>query len=292
MTNEEVSRLRKPISMWPILREACLLSWNHRQHFARLLIIPVTLMTLISVAESYWLESKDTSSIALIGFLQVLPDFLIFTFFAVSCHRSILIGEHSVSRFGVPGWSMRETRFYLWILGIYTLGFFFLILFSAVLGVIPVAIGRSMGETWDNIMAVMKHPAFFYSSMALLSVPFAYVVGRLSLVLPAVAVDLRPSFTSGWAQSEGNGWRVTILVGGIPILFMILQALFSVLVGWLTGTNDTQTLREMGIFFSIINSGFCALLQYVLATVEVAILSLTFKELSGWQQNVAFSTQA
>ena len=290
MTNGEVSRPREPLSMWPILREACLLPWNHRQHFARLLIIPTALTTLMSIAESYWLEGKDMSSVALIGFLQVLPDFLIFTFFAVSCHRSILIGEHSVSRFGVPGWSMRETRFYLWILGIYTLGYFSMILFSAALGVM-VAIGGSLGKTLDNAMAVMKYPAFFYSSMALLSVPFAYVVGRLSLVLPAVAVDLRPSFNSGWAQSEGNGWRVTVLVGGIPILFMGLQALFSVLVGWLTGTKDTQVMYETGVF-SIINSGLFALLQYVLATVEVAILSLSFKKLSGWQPSTVSHTQA
>jgi hypothetical protein len=283
MTNGEVSRPRQALSMGPILRDACILPWNHRHHFGRLLIIPVVLTTLMSIAESYWLEGKQLSTVALIGSLLFLPDFLIFTFFAVSCHRSILIGENSVSRFGVPRWSMRETRFYLWILGIYILGSFTVILFGGSIGVITGWIAGLRANGLQNMTAVLQHPAFFYIVMALLSVPFMYVVGRLSLLLPAVAVDLRPSIKSAWSQSTGNGWRVAVLVGGIPIMFIVLQVLFEFAIQWLTGVSSKEEAIQWLGAYSIVTSGLYALLRYNLAIVEVAILSLTFKELSGWQ---------
>lgn len=289
MTDGEVSRPRKPLPTWPILREACLLPWNRRQHFRRLLIIPVIVTALINIADPYWPEGKEPFATTLIVFIWFLPQFLIFTFFAVSCHRSVLIGESSVSRFGVRGWSMRETRFYLWILGIYALGYFFMILFGVPLAVVTAAIGTSLGNALD-IMADMEHPAFLYSCMALASVPFAYVVGRLSLLLPAIAVDLRPKFTSVWSQSKGNGWRVAVLVGGIPILFIVLQGLFGSTLDWLMGVSSSEGIQRLGVY-SIITSGLSALLEYMLATVEVAILSLTFKELSGWQPSEASPIQ-
>ena len=64
--------------------------------------------------------------------LLQIPNFLIFSFFAVACHRSILIGEHSVSRFGIPSWPRREFRFFFWLIFIYTIGGMFMFLASEV----------------------------------------------------------------------------------------------------------------------------------------------------------------
>ena len=268
--------------MWPILKEACLLPWNHRHHFGRLLIIPTILSTLIGIASIYWFEGKETSfTVAITGFLLSFPDFMVLTFFAVSCHRSVLLGDLSVNRFGVPGWSMRETRFFLWLLGIYILGSFLTILSGAGYAMAVLAIGK-LGRTIGLIDSILDKFPFFYTLMGLMLVLFAYLVGRLSLVLPAVAVDLRPSVNPSWSQTKGNGWRVAVLVGGIPILFLALEALFGIALDKLTGISRTEGVQWLGVY-SIATSGLGSFLRYVLATVEVAILSLTFKELSGWQ---------
>ncbi len=272
--------------MLPVLKEALALPWYRCHHFGRLLVIPVALTALLWIAQSYWLTGKSRSSATItFSLLQILPYFLIFTFFAVSCHRSILIGDHSVSRFGVPGWSMRETRFYLWTIGIYILGYLWIVLFGVALGVLAFAIGGSLGDP----TAATKSPASLYIAVALLSVPFVYVVGRSSLVLPAAAIDLRPGFNATWSLSDGNGWRVAVLVGGIPILFIFFQAFFRTVVGWLTGISSTQITTELGVF-SVAILALESLVQYALATLEVAILSISFRELSGWQPSAPPST--
>ena len=285
VNNGEVSQLRTPLLMWPIAREACLLIWKCREHFGRLLVVPTTFGILLSLANLYWFTEKDdTWRTMLFSFLIVIPHFLIFTFLAVSCHRSILMGTHSVSRFGVPGWSMRETRFFLWLVGIYLLGYLFMVLFGAGLGMITFAAAEWLGKKIEAVKGIADHLTFSYALMALTVVPFAYLVGRLSLVLPAVAVDLRPRVNPSWSLTDRNGWRVTVLVGGIPLLSSTLQVLLGLAVDWLTGISRLSdgNIQWHGTY-SIAMSGLQSILHYVLATVEVAILSLTFKELSGWQ---------
>src|SRR5262249_44706550 len=88
----------------PIIKEAIRLTWVRRQHFGPLLLLPVALTTALRLRDM-WLFSGRLRSL---GILPQIPNFLIFSFFAVVCHRSILIGEHSVSRFGIPDWPQRE----------------------------------------------------------------------------------------------------------------------------------------------------------------------------------------
>jgi hypothetical protein len=123
-----------------------------------------------------------------------------------------------------------------------------------------------------------------YTTMALATVPFAYIVGRSSLILPGIAVDLQPRMNLVWAYSEENGWRVTVLAGWVPLLAGALYGLFIYTTLWLTGVSSDEAAQWHGAY-SVVTSGLQTVLYYTLATIEVAILSLTFKELSGWQPN-------
>src|SRR5262245_34039712 len=106
IVNGEAHQLIRPLHLWPILGEAFVFLWDYRLHVGRLLTIPVTLMALFGVVTFYWPEGQGKSAVALI---EALANLVIFTFFAISCHRLILIGEHAVSRRGVQRWRMRET---------------------------------------------------------------------------------------------------------------------------------------------------------------------------------------
>ena len=112
---ETTETSRSAMQMGPLIKEAILLLWIRRQHFWPLLVLPVALTTLLYLG-GHWLLSDSPRSVRIL--LQI-PNFLIFSFFAVACHRSILIGEHSVSRFGIPGWPHREFSFFLWLIVIY-----------------------------------------------------------------------------------------------------------------------------------------------------------------------------
>lgn len=68
----------------------------------------------------------------------------------------------------------------------------------------------------DQLMIVLWISLFF-------AVPVAsYIAGRLSLVLPALAVDRRRPFREAWRMSAGNGWR---LVASSLLVLIPMEAL-------------------------------------------------------------------
>lgn len=286
--NSERNEPTRVLPLWAVFREACLFPWYHRRHVGHLLIIPVALSIILTLLNLYWSDSEDTSNAGLALAMSFnLLHFAVFTFFAVSYHRSILIGEHAVSWFGVPGWTMRETRFFLWFIAMYLVAMLFGGLVSAAVTFLALMLGGMMGDT----SAAMEHPAFFIIIALVVLVPMAYIVGRMSLILPAVAIDLRPSLNWALSLSEGNGWRVALLVGGTPIIFVGLGMLILWSLGVLPELTSDETLYKLDIRSATIN-GLEQLVYYAWLTVEVAILSITFRALSGREASPAPSLQS
>lgn len=108
---------RNKIPMGLTLAEALRFSWSNRRLFGRFMIIPVAMATVLGLASlAFYNESDQTASMMIWTFGILIPDFLVLTWFAVACHRLILIGDGAVSEFGLTRWTWRETRFFLWML--------------------------------------------------------------------------------------------------------------------------------------------------------------------------------
>jgi hypothetical protein len=280
--NSQQGYSNQPLRIGPIIREAVLLPWNHPQHFWRLLALPVALTTLLSLGEYWFLSDVSRTLSRLVGMLMNIPTLLIFSFFAVACHRSILIGEHSVSRFGIPGWPHREFRFFGWLIFIYTIGIMFWFVASeVVIQFMETFLGEGLKELSIRLSG-LKMTLFPWTLLGL--IPFGYLIGRLSLLLPAIAVDAHASLRSAWLQSKGSGWRVALLVGWIPTLFLLLESTLSSYINWRLGKQPTP--YSLGVYVGI-SAASEALLRYTFFTIQVAILSLSFLKLSGWHTNLA-----
>lgn len=243
------------------------------------MILPVAMATLLELVSVASYGSSDQTTFTMIwGFGIFIPDFLVLTWFAVACHRLILIGAGAVSEFGLTRWTWRETRFFLWMLLAYTTGYLFMLLGYPILGAVAFFITKACGFSTKTMSLITEHPVFLMGVILLTSIPFAYVVGRMSLLLPATAIDLHPSFSSAWDLSEGKGWRVAILVGGVPIAFMAIQASIWMILSWLFGESVHETQAVLGVT-SISSTFMSSVFRYVLATVEIAILSITYRRL-------------
>ena len=94
----------------------------------------------------------------------------------------------------------------------------------------------------------------------IIMLPFGYFVGRLSLVLPATAVDVPTSFRWSWQATKNNGVRMLVLIGVLPWLTTILLDLL-----W----------REDGTMFEYV---LLSIFGYIVVAIEIFILSLAFKE--------------
>lgn len=260
----------------PIIKEAILLPWNRRQHFLPLLAFPVALTTLLYLGNFWFLSDTPRS----LGMLLQIPNFLIFSFFAVACHRSILLGEHSVSRFGIPGWPSREFRFFGWLIFIYVIGGMFWFVAIEVVERFVGFLQTFLGEEWNELrVRLFGQTIIFFPWTTLGLIPCGYLIGRLSLLLPAIAVDDQVSLRSAWSQSKRNGWRMALLVGWMPILFHLLELTLAAYFHRDIGNRFSS--YSLGIYVGVFAASE-AFLRYAFFTIEVALLSLSFLKLSGW----------
>jgi hypothetical protein len=91
----------------------------------------------------------------------------------------------------------------------------------------------------------------------------AYVFARFALVFPATAIEVSTGLADAWSRTHGNGWRMFIVVGAVPLATDYAS-------GWIyAGVSGPLT----AIAASVVGAIFLVF--------EVAALSLSFRELSG-----------
>lgn len=227
------------------------------------MLIPMVVWLGIHGAYENWLFQEDTTNLWLeFGSLLFLIflDGLIFTLFAVPSHRSILLGEQAVSKFGLVIWGIRETRFVLLVGLVYFLAYFIFGLFGMLFGVF-VFIVSTLVDNSENI-------EYFFPLFCLFFIPFGYILGRTSVIFPAAAVERSTTLRSVWEHSKGNEWRLATIVG-IPVF---LGLSFPWLVFLLIGEEAHPFLV----------SGISGVVYFSTATVEIVAVSLAFKELFRW----------
>lgn len=171
----------------------------------------------------------------------------VYTELAISVHRLLLNAEQPAMRY----WRMREIRFMGWALFIV---FSFTLIFSSIGGLLSLG-----GAQFEMYRSNWTFTATLI--VLLLSLPGAYICARLSMLLPATALDRKPGLAWAWALTKGNGLKLATLLWIIPFVFPYLYS------GW--GT-DTPALY---LVVNIVLSGLTAF--------EVALLSVAFMNLGG-----------
>lgn len=89
-----------------------------------------------------------------------------------------------------------------------------------------------------------------------------WVIGRFSLMLPAIAVDRTANPFVAWRLSRGNNWKLLIIVGVLPYTLKWIVALLS---------RDGGTMWEYGVLL---------VLTAVFTVIQVVALSLSYWELT------------
>lgn len=180
----------------------------------------------------------------------------VYTGLAISVHRLLLNAEQRSMRY----WRMREFRFMGWLLLIY---FSFAFIYAG-FGIFLSLVSEKPFESFrGNGIA---------SLFLLLSLPGAYICARLSMLLPAIALDRKPNFAWAWALTKGNGLKLLALLWILPLAFSLLYS------GWQT---------ESPMIYLASN-----LVLSMLTAFEVALLSMAFKTLGGMSLNTPPEVQA
>lgn len=249
------------LQLWAVFREALAFPWQNRHLLWKWVLICGVLLGLTDFAANIFDTQEIPEERSLLELLYelvfaYLHFFLLctlYTVFCIRCHRLVLLGLTDDADVFPPPLGERESYFFLFLFVIY--GGITLVFICGIFFQVYFDISDTRYSGWP----------FFTLSM----IPFSYLLGRYCMVFPAAAVDLRPTFKWAWEQSKGIGWRLGILAGFLPWLFFLIYN------GKLFFEMD-----EHPFAFSLITE----LLRFVFATIEVAVLSIAFRELSGFER--------
>lgn len=209
--------------------------------------IPLLLVGALFIALFILLGEQLTPTLAVIlGLAAVLLFILTLVMTIVRFHQLFLLGPEG--RSGFFQWTGNELSYIGWSIVIWLLAaviYFFFGLF-----VMP-AVSLAFNIFMENAL-------LFLAAFLFISIPVYYILARLTLMLPAVAIGDRPGKLAwSWQLSKGNGLRLTFLIFVIP-------AIFNVLIEFITFADS--------IFASIIYLIF----WMVVGPIEIALLSLSY----------------
>ena len=183
------------------------------------------LVVLLAIDAAYYLEISKAGEV-----LLSMADTAICALVAITTHRILLLGPSSVPEYGVTTISKRELKYFMYLIGI----------------------------------GLLLLPMFVFAFIPMVGVAiclglFAWLVGRLSIVFPAVALDNDFSFKDAWEMTSGFDLPMLLIVTAYPILLA----------------------APVGLLYKIPYGFFIGSFFYLVAVVlEVAALSMAYKYLN------------
>jgi len=169
---------------------------------------------------------------------------------AVSCHRVLLLGPVSVPKFGVNHLGARERTF---------------IAAALFVGFVAGLLKLSSDFALTSLLGLIdpENAPRYLTVKVVASLCAAYLFARLALMLPAIAIDRRVGLRETWQLSNGNGWRLTLLIVLLPWLVKVLA--------WFLAT-----IMSGGIASIIVNTTLYSLFL----PLEIALLSVSYRRLT------------
>ena len=195
--------------------------YQYRRCLFKALIVPLIILLILAIVEKT-IELTNFWSI-----LLTVIDSLTYTVFAITIHRIVLLGEESVPEWGFRKISMREISFFIRSIGI---GLF--LMAPGLLIFIP------------------------YVGWVLALVSIAYLLGRFSLVFPAIATGEKWAFKDSWKATEEHQLMMAIIAAILPLVI----ALPTIILIFIPNTEI-----------------FTVVLSLITTIFSVAALSLAFK---------------
>jgi hypothetical protein len=185
-----------------VIAGALYFAWTSKAELLRAIAIP-TLVLVVIWALLEMLQDKMATGML---WVILLVFGLGFSFFAVTCHRLILVDSQDRYRYFGEKPGYRELKFLGWLVLVYAL---ITVLEIPLIAMAQGVLGSVAVDERGRIVGWVKEIA---------SIPALYVLARLSLIFPAAAIDNSVTMKWAWEKTKGNGWRMFFVVGLFPWL--------------------------------------------------------------------------
>jgi len=187
--------------------------WQGRRDFFGLAFLPALVMAAMGTATTPLIgdprivvDNPEQVPTAVVGrmFLGLtinwLAGFAVYTMFAVAWHRRTLVGTEAITFGAAMRWGVRQWRYFgRLVLMVINIMVFLFVMSALLVNVLPVV------------------PA-----LSVLMITGSLIYARLSLVLPAAAIDQPMTFGAAVKLSAGNSWRMVLAVVVLPLVVMLI----------------------------------------------------------------------
>lgn len=248
------SGLEIKLPVGDLIQEAVTLVWDKRNEMGKMFLPIIVLMAGLDLLGEYF--SEASSALPLVFSVMTI---MLSILFATSCHQYTLQSSQAVTS-AFKRWGANEWRYIFFAIKVgFLSGIVFFALFMSGMSLVN-------GEEMAILMAVFA------------ALPTLYVWGRLSILLPEVALGKTGSLGRAWALSKGNGIRITLVV-------IIFPFLFSLPFIYLVSFNSLVLMMLAGVGI------------YIVSLISLVALSLSYRFLTdiiegAEQQTVSDSFEA
>lgn len=209
-----MSAQRGGFALGRILAGAMLLLAARRRAVLHAATLPAIVLGGHAVLEAIDPERAEALAFGLLVLMIPLQILL-----SVNVQRLALLGSDAVPRYGLGSWGAREWRYLGWTWLQWLLATF------AFLALAPLSAFGQLG--WAVAVAGA-----------------AFVAGRLSLMLPGIAIDRPLEFREAWHRGKGAGVRLAVITVGVPAAGLLL--LFPL------GSAELLPVRLLGALVSLL----------------------------------------
>lgn len=210
---------------------------SRRSRLIRNLVLPASVISFLSIY--IWSIPQPSVSDASyyasyykylgIVYSLTLLSGVFWALFAVSCHRVYLDDPEEPMMIDGISFGPRQLR-YIFKAAVVTLPF---VVYGVLLGIFWLSWFRySEGVA----MPGLGRTAIQWATL----IPIQYFASRISLTLPAAALNKKLSFSGAWKLSRGNGWRITAVILFGPAAAEVIS--FTILAGLPADSIVSRTL--------------------------------------------------
>lgn len=194
-----------------IIIGAFVVPWRNKQYFLYTLALPT--LVLAGVWAAWVLLQREASWT---GWFFYVTYFLALSAFAIACHCLILDKNRTPIPYFSTRFAKRAVSFCLWFLLIYVISG----LVQAFILTIAVNI---VNHVDGGDLKTMAQTPYFTWLKFLASVPGMYLMSRVALILPSIAINEKKSIRWSWNVTKNNGLRIFFLTGIFPLLISNLS---------------------------------------------------------------------
>ncbi|MBC8026894.1 MAG: hypothetical protein H7Y89_12945 [Steroidobacteraceae bacterium] len=239
-----------------ILLGAFVLPWRNRVAVMRATSLPL----LFLVAAQLWWHASSYGESEAVVWVAWATFVLFVAWIAITVHRLVLAnGWMPRSAFAELGFR----RFAFFVGALVFLWALYQAVTLVVMGLLLNVVYPPRFVPAGEVAPADPMDAMHLAVLGFIAAILAYwLIGRISLILPAIAIDLKPSVASAWRSARGNAWKIAIVVGALP--WVLEQLTFAL---W----RENATAIEIASLGGL--TGVCVIIQ-------VVALSLCYFELT------------